>query len=56
MLSESGGWIYTFAVTDTETHKDGYTIYKITSIVSDFYDNYLKFLNLLQYIKLLCVF
>lgn len=39
MLSESGGWIYTFAVTDTATHKDGYTIYKITSIVSDLCDS-----------------
>ncbi|XP_017483329.1 PREDICTED: ribosomal protein S6 kinase-like 1 [Rhagoletis zephyria] len=28
-----GGWIHNFTVTDTQTHKGGYTIYKITSIV-----------------------
>uniref|UniRef100_W8BHY1 Ribosomal protein S6 kinase-like 1 n=1 Tax=Ceratitis capitata TaxID=7213 RepID=W8BHY1_CERCA len=27
------GWIHSFTVTDTLTHKGGYTIYKITSIV-----------------------
>ncbi|XP_037950261.1 ribosomal protein S6 kinase delta-1 [Teleopsis dalmanni] len=29
----TGGWIHSFTVTDTQTHKNGYTIYKITSIV-----------------------
>ncbi|KAL9872191.1 ribosomal protein S6 kinase-like 1 isoform 1-T1 [Glossina fuscipes fuscipes] len=29
----SGGWIHNFAVTDHQTHKGGYTVYKITSIV-----------------------
>lgn len=29
-----GGWIHSFTVTDTQEHKGGYTIYKITSIVS----------------------
>lgn len=28
-----GGWIHIFTVTDTQQHKGGYTIYKITSIV-----------------------
>ncbi|KAH8336584.1 hypothetical protein KR074_010691 [Drosophila pseudoananassae] len=28
-----GGWIHSFTVTDTQEHKGGYTIYKITSIV-----------------------
>ncbi|XP_001359970.2 ribosomal protein S6 kinase delta-1 [Drosophila pseudoobscura] len=28
-----GGWIHSFTVTDTQQHKGGYTIYKITSIV-----------------------
>ncbi|XP_030374766.1 ribosomal protein S6 kinase delta-1 [Scaptodrosophila lebanonensis] len=28
-----GGWIHSFTVTDTQKHKGGYTIYKITSIV-----------------------
>jgi len=31
-----GGWIHSFTVTDTQEHKGGYTIYKITSIVSRF--------------------
>ncbi|XP_067648528.1 ribosomal protein S6 kinase-like 1 [Eurosta solidaginis] len=33
MTPKLGGWIHSFAVTDTQTHKGGYTIYKITSIV-----------------------
>ncbi|XP_032593222.1 ribosomal protein S6 kinase delta-1 isoform X2 [Drosophila grimshawi] len=28
-----GGWIHSFTVTDTQQHKGGYTIYKITSIL-----------------------
>ncbi|KAH8384006.1 hypothetical protein KR009_011695 [Drosophila setifemur] len=28
-----GGWIHSFTVTDTQEHKGGYTIYKVTSIV-----------------------
>uniref|UniRef100_A0A1A9X222 Protein kinase domain-containing protein n=1 Tax=Glossina brevipalpis TaxID=37001 RepID=A0A1A9X222_9MUSC len=28
-----GGWIHNFTVTDTQTHKEGYTLYKITSVV-----------------------
>ncbi|KAH8264261.1 hypothetical protein KR038_005434 [Drosophila bunnanda] len=28
-----GGWIHSFTVTDTQEHKGGYTIYKISSIV-----------------------
>ncbi|XP_018803759.1 PREDICTED: ribosomal protein S6 kinase delta-1 isoform X3 [Bactrocera latifrons] len=33
MTPNLGGWIHSFTVTDTLTHKAGYTIYKITSIV-----------------------
>ncbi|XP_055375180.1 ribosomal protein S6 kinase delta-1 [Condylostylus longicornis] len=33
MAQPLGGWIHSFAVTETNTHKKGYTIYKITSIV-----------------------
>ncbi|XP_054741709.1 ribosomal protein S6 kinase delta-1 isoform X1 [Anastrepha obliqua] len=33
MAPNLGGWIHSFTVTDTQTHKGGYTIYKITSIV-----------------------
>lgn len=33
MSKSLGGWIHSFTVTDAVTHKDGYTIYKITSIV-----------------------
>ncbi|XP_055851568.1 ribosomal protein S6 kinase delta-1 [Episyrphus balteatus] len=33
MTQNLGGWIHSFTVTDTLTHKQGYTIYKITSIV-----------------------
>lgn len=34
MTLNLGGWIHSFTVTDTQQHKGGYTIYKITSIVS----------------------
>lgn len=34
MAPDLGGWIHNFTVTDTQTHKGGYTLYKITSIVS----------------------
>lgn len=34
MTPNLGGWIHSFTVTDTLTHKAGYTIYKITSIVT----------------------
>ncbi|EDW15320.1 ribosomal protein S6 kinase delta-1 [Drosophila mojavensis] len=33
MTLNLGGWIHSFTVTDTQQHKGGYTIYKITSIV-----------------------
>ncbi|KAI8129528.1 hypothetical protein FF38_13560 [Lucilia cuprina] len=33
MAPDLGGWIHNFTVTDTQTHKGGYTLYKITSIV-----------------------
>ncbi|XP_064549426.1 ribosomal protein S6 kinase delta-1 isoform X1 [Drosophila montana] len=33
MALNLGGWIHSFTVTDTQQHKGGYTIYKITSIV-----------------------
>ncbi|TMW48619.1 hypothetical protein DOY81_006284 [Sarcophaga bullata] len=33
MAPDLGGWIHSFTVTDTQTHKGGYTLYKITSIV-----------------------
>ncbi|XP_058978560.1 ribosomal protein S6 kinase delta-1-like [Musca domestica] len=33
MAPDLGGWIHSFAVTDTQTHKAGFTLYKITSIV-----------------------
>jgi len=37
MTLNLGGWIHSFTVTDTQEHKGGYTIYKITSIVSRFF-------------------
>ncbi|XP_061387637.1 ribosomal protein S6 kinase delta-1 [Musca vetustissima] len=33
MAPDLGGWIHSFAVTETQTHKAGFTLYKITSIV-----------------------
>ncbi|XP_055907064.1 ribosomal protein S6 kinase delta-1 [Eupeodes corollae] len=33
MTKNLGGWIHSFTVTDTLIHKQGYTIYKITSVV-----------------------
>lgn len=40
MAPDLGGWIHNFTVTDTQTHKGGYTLYKITSIVSESDKNY----------------
>lgn len=34
MASSMNGWIHSFTVNDVSTHKKGYTVYKITSIVS----------------------
>lgn len=33
MAKSLDAWIHNFTVTDCETHKKGYTVYKITSIV-----------------------
>lgn len=33
-MSIADNWIHSFTVTDTERHADGYTIYKITSVVN----------------------
>lgn len=34
MASSLDGWIHNFTVTDVCTHRKGFSVYKITSIVS----------------------
>lgn len=34
MASSLDGWIHNFTVTDVRTHRKGFSVYKITSIVS----------------------